>query len=915
MTSPLAGKPLRYLIGKDSDPGVDGCVTVIGYDAQEMPAHGIGAGYINPRDEHNTGRFGPYLPADDISAQYDEPAPIFDTDGFWSNFRPQISKWASKGARFDEVDNLDTYSVNSALKMFNEVQAKGLAVLVKNAAIVDGDQKQLLIHPAAAMVIVEKDCGLPASYDSMRRAAGKPDLPVRFVAFGDGRAWAQQVAQQIKAAGYLDMGVTYSASGEYGSSEDILLPKITSQPQPDPSPSPMPTQVTGADIIAFAASCIGKFTDGADVPKLANAIAARFPDDKVLAAYCRQASNSMPWCGDFVGYVMAVGFGIKPPIGASADDIGFFYVDKWRDFGTPIPVGQEQPGDVIGFVYPTLHHVTLCAGNGYYIGGNQSDAVTKTRFGATPSFVRRAPSVGTQPAPLPDDPGALAELSIGSIGPAVTKAQRLLIAAGFDVGPDGADGDFGEGTASAVSAFQSARSLADVDGVIGVDTWAALLKSPDPQPSPILSQDTINKIVALARSSSIAGYSWQGRGRAPIGYTNGMAVTFAKVYLDLRAGKSNALAMTKPLGSASVDALALYGKSPTLINLFALLLGLGMRESSGNCYEGRDTSASNVSADTAEAGLFQQSWNSHTASAEIEKALTTYSGPAALSGFLSIFREGLSGSPSENWGAGPGAQFQQICKNRPAFSVEAAAIGLRVIRSHWGPIIRQEAEFRSEAVALFQQVQGIVDAAVVVDPPPPPPPPPPDTDLEVAWKKLVAQLRPILLPILEKSMAPQAPQPPAGLPFSIPDIPDGAIRWAWPFIQRLSAEQIIGLKHKVSSGQFGLWDLLQIVMGGGSSANLLAPPMIDVSPSPAPPPPPAASPPVASGGLAEVLARPTVKIGAGAAAGTFMASLFGLLQDPMVIQLLYGLAATLAGGGVTGTFKAAGDVAKAQLGK
>jgi hypothetical protein len=42
----------------------------------------------------------------------------------------------------------------------------------------------------------------------------------------------------------------------------------------------------------------------------------------------------------------------------------------------------------------------------------------------------------------------------------------------------------------------------------------------------------------------------------------------------------------------------------TLRPLFALMLGHGMRESSGRYCEGRDRSAENVASDTAEAGLF-----------------------------------------------------------------------------------------------------------------------------------------------------------------------------------------------------------------------------------------------------------------------------------------------------------------------
>jgi len=40
-------------------------------------------------------------------------------------------------------------------------------------------------------------------------------------------------------------------------------------------------------------------------------------------------------------------------------------------------------------------------------------------------------------------------------------------------------------------------------------------------------------------------------------------------------------------------------------------MGLGMRESSGRYCEGRDRNANNVTSDTAEAGLFQMSWDIH----------------------------------------------------------------------------------------------------------------------------------------------------------------------------------------------------------------------------------------------------------------------------------------------------------------
>ena len=58
----------------------------------------------------------------------------------------------------------------------------------------------------------------------MRCAArpASPTLPVWFVAFGSGRAWAGNVASAAKQ--YRNMGVTYSSAGEYGNAIDVLVP-------------------------------------------------------------------------------------------------------------------------------------------------------------------------------------------------------------------------------------------------------------------------------------------------------------------------------------------------------------------------------------------------------------------------------------------------------------------------------------------------------------------------------------------------------------------------------------------------------------------------------------------------------------------------------------------------------------------
>ena len=69
---------------------------------------------------------------------------------------------------------------------------------------------------------------------------------------------------------------------------------------------------------------------------------------------------------------------------------------------------------------------------------------------------------------------SLPVLKQGDRGIAVKIMQELLIGAGFNCGPDGADGDFGPNTAKALKRFQSARELA-ADTVCGKETWEELI--------------------------------------------------------------------------------------------------------------------------------------------------------------------------------------------------------------------------------------------------------------------------------------------------------------------------------------------------------------------------------------------------------------------------------------------------------
>lgn len=229
-------------------------------------------------------------------------------------------------------------------------------------------------------------------------------------------------------------------------------------------------------------------------------------------------------------------------------------------------------------------------------------------------------------------------------------------------------------------------------------------------------------ITTIAAHSPLAAYSWQNRGPAPRGYIKGMAVAFGRAYCKWKAGDPAALDMARADSSNELrDALTHYrdifiemgmdnthGGVDVLRHLFVLLTGLGMRESSGHYCEGRDASATNTSAYTAEAGLFQVSYNSHTASLLLDRLFQQYQGSTD---FIEVFKEGVTANQVglNNWGSGVGQEFQRLTKACPAFAVEYAAVGLRHLRTHWGPIIRKAAEVRREADELYRSVQHVID--------------------------------------------------------------------------------------------------------------------------------------------------------------------------------------------------------------
>lgn len=332
------------------------------------------------------------------------------------------------------------------------------------------------------------------------------------------------------------------------------------------------------------------------------------------------------------------------------------------------------------------------------------------------------PEPGPDPGPTPPEPPEdRPVVGKGDKGPYVQNVQESL-------GIVPADGDFGSITDGGVKGFQIAVGLT-ADGIVGKNTWAALddLDNRKAAGSNILPQKQIDEITRIADSSDIASYSWKDRGKAPRGYTAGIALCFALAALKLSEHDSTAVIMAQAdRNSPDYDALSFYrskfealgmdnsdGGIDTLRHLFVMMLGLGMRESSGKYCEGRDMSASNVSSDTAEAGMYQTSWNIRSCSPLIPPLLPRYW--ANPNGFLKTFQKDIGPDSNDlgGYGSGDGAKYQFLSKFAPAFHAFVTALGMRYLRQHWGPINRSEVELRSEANAMLLEVQHYMSADAI----------------------------------------------------------------------------------------------------------------------------------------------------------------------------------------------------------
>jgi hypothetical protein len=264
-------------------------------------------------------------------------------------------------------------------------------------------------------------------------------------------------------------------------------------------------------------------------------------------------------------------------------------------------------------------------------------------------------------------------------------------------------------------------------------------------PSPLRAQgapapaesDGVRALRNIASQSRCAAHDWPfRRGKAPRSYIEGVTLVFARAVCQPH--RSDVQVVSAPVDTSphSDDALAIYqaifqaaemrndaAGVDTLRHSYALLIGLGMMESSGKYCEGRDVSQCFTTADSAEAGLFQTSFGARRFSPALEELFQRYS--ADQSGcLLEVFKGSITckivksnnrecpSVTSDVAGTGPGADWQRLTKSCPAFATEYGAVVLRKhggARGEFNPIRKRQAELFPECDIMLRKAQSFVE--------------------------------------------------------------------------------------------------------------------------------------------------------------------------------------------------------------
>lgn len=211
-------------------------------------------------------------------------------------------------------------------------------------------------------------------------------------------------------------------------------------------------------------------------------------------------AQNQPWCDVFVdvGFIECFGLDLasrltyQPKGGFSAlcSASAQFYKNNGAYYSAP-EVGDQVFFNSGGGINHTGIVVGVSGGVVTTVEGNSSDSVRRNSYGISSTYINGfgRPNWGVFTGGTPgEDPTeeeqeepkekpkveGLPMLKRGDTGEVVRAAQILLNGRQCSVGVWGADADFGPQTAAAVLAFQRRNSL-EADGIIGPETWAALL--------------------------------------------------------------------------------------------------------------------------------------------------------------------------------------------------------------------------------------------------------------------------------------------------------------------------------------------------------------------------------------------------------------------------------------------------------
>lgn len=204
--------------------------------------------------------------------------------------------------------------------------------------------------------------------------------------------------------------------------------------------------------------------------------------------YCKDMGYNyrIEWCACFISW-LAEKLGITDiiPVDMSCNSqiskfkaLGVWHTDRNFQSGDIIYYDWDISGDAdhVGIIEKVAGNtLTVIEGNN---GNYPNDRVRRREINSASSLIfgyARPKYPVKSSANSYDVNISLPTVRKGDTGNAVKILQAFLVAYEYSIGISGIDGDFGFDTESAVRQFQK-RSCIAVDGIVGKDTWAELLK-------------------------------------------------------------------------------------------------------------------------------------------------------------------------------------------------------------------------------------------------------------------------------------------------------------------------------------------------------------------------------------------------------------------------------------------------------